>query len=281
MSKNPIDIRDAIVRREDQAVSSEEIALIRRTVAQGATEDELRLYLYDCKRQGVHPLDKLLHFTKRGGKYTPITSIDLMRSRAADTLEYAGSDDVAFEGDPRSEGFKATATVYRIVQGVRCAFTATAWWSEYCPPSGQDRMWLKMPHGQLGKCAEALALRKGFPRQLAGLYASEEMDQAGGQSIPIEATYVEQPEQSPKASTQPAALPPAQAHTWKCKQEQRERMEKNAELCASVGMTAAEIGDLFDRIAGVRSPWMIEEGDAGRVIGALWQEYEKRKGKAN
>ena len=29
-----------------------------------------------AEQQGVHPLDKLIHFTKRGGRYTPITSID-------------------------------------------------------------------------------------------------------------------------------------------------------------------------------------------------------------
>jgi hypothetical protein len=45
-------------------------------------------------------------------------------------------------------------------------------------------MWDKMPHTMLAKCAEALALRKGFPRQLAGLYAKEELDQAVGLEAP-------------------------------------------------------------------------------------------------
>jgi phage recombination protein Bet len=163
------------------AVTTDQLDLIKRTIAAGATADELKLYLFDCARQGVHPLDKLVHFTKRAGKYTPITSIDFMRIRAAETGEYAGSDDAVFVAmagttlrttPPES----ATVTVYRLVQGQRCAFTATARWIEYKPE--QDFMWLKMPHTMLSKCAEALALRKGFPRQLAGLYAKEEMDQA-------------------------------------------------------------------------------------------------------
>lgn len=168
-------------------VTTDQLDLIKRTVANGATADELKLYLYDCARQGVHPLDKLIHFTKRGGKYAPITSIDFMRTRAADTNEYAGSDDAVCAGYQKLAGisedthdnFTATVTVYRIVQGQRCPFTATARWPEYCPPKGQDHMWRKMPHTMLSKCAEALALRKGFPRQLAGLYAKEELEQAG------------------------------------------------------------------------------------------------------
>src|SRR5678815_3546229 len=73
-------------------VTSDQLDLIKRTVANGATDAELKLFLFDCARRGVHPLDKLLHFTKRGGKYTPVTSIDFMRSQAAMSGEMAGSD---------------------------------------------------------------------------------------------------------------------------------------------------------------------------------------------
>jgi phage recombination protein Bet len=161
--------------------SPDQMALIKRTVAQGATDDELNLFIYDCQRRNIHPLDKLLHFTKRGGRYVPITSIDLMRSRASETGQMAGSDDAKFynEVDNRGRPEFATVTVYRLTFGQRFPYTATARWDEYYPgdgPAGQ--MWRKMPYVMLSKCAEALALRKGFPQELAGLYAKEEMDQA-------------------------------------------------------------------------------------------------------
>jgi len=159
------------------AITPDQLALVKTTIAKGATDDELRLFLFDCQRQGVHPLDRLLHFTKRGGRYTPIVGIDFMRQRAAATGECAGIDDAVFAGEPKSPSFSATVTTYRLVQGQRCAFTATARWTEY-KPEQNDFMWTRMPFTMLGKCAEALALRRGFPQQLAGLYATEELDQA-------------------------------------------------------------------------------------------------------
>jgi phage recombination protein Bet len=158
-------------------ITPDQLELIRTTIAKGANDDELRLFLFDCQRQGVHPLDKLIHFTKRNGRYTPITSIDFMRIRAAQTGECAGIDDGVFAGDPKTPAFAATVTVWRLVGGQRCAFTATARWSEY-KPEQNDFMWQRMPFTMLSKCAEALALRRGFPAQLAGLYAKEEFDQA-------------------------------------------------------------------------------------------------------
>jgi phage recombination protein Bet len=188
-------------------VTNDQLALVKRTVANGATEAELKLYLYDCARQGVHPLDRLLHFTKRGGRYTPVTSIDLMRIRAAETGEYAGSDDALFDADRLPQKLNeppsgARVTVWRLVQGTRCAFTATARWAEYYPGDASGTMWRKMPHTMLAKCAEALALRKGFPRQLAGLYATEELDQADAKSVVLV--------EAPSTSTSPlsADVPP-------------------------------------------------------------------------
>lgn len=188
-------------------VTADQRELVLRTIAQGATAQELELFLYDCARQGVHPLDRLLHFTKRAGRYTPVTSIDLMRIRASETGDYAGNDEYEFTGTPGRPGFKAVSRVWRLVQGQRVAFTRPARWEEYCPPAGQDHMWRRMPHVMLGKCAEAQALRAGFPRQLHGSYVAEEMD-AGerrddGSRDEIETTDLRQPRApvAPKVQT--------------------------------------------------------------------------------
>ncbi len=160
-------------------VTEEQKELVKRTVAPDATEQELQLYFYDCSRRGVHPLDKLLHFTKRKGKYTPITSIDLFRMRADATGVHIGTDEPIYHGQPGTHDFAAMVRVHKLVAGQKATFTGTARWSEYYPGDGDiGFMWRKMKHLMLGKCAEALALRKAFPAQLHGLYVQEEMDQA-------------------------------------------------------------------------------------------------------
>ena len=170
-------------------ITPEQVDLIKSQIAVGATDDELRLFLYVADKSGLDPLTKQIYFIKRGGRMTIQTAIDGFRAIADRTGQYSSSDEPVFV-EEGNKPVKATVTVGKIVQGVVGKFTATARWSEYYPEKGQTFMWDKMPHTMLGKCAEALALRKAFPAQLSGLYTGDEMDQAGKDGIPNQTTVV-------------------------------------------------------------------------------------------
>ena len=177
----------SVVVPGDTGFSRTQLTTIKDTVAVGATDSELQLFLFHCERSGLDPLSRQIHFIKRGGKATIQTGIDGFRAIAERTNVYAGNDDYIFNNDRTMYDMvehkelpkTATATVYKIVGGQRVAFSATAVWDAYCPNEGQNFMWMKMPYLMLGKCAEALALRKAFPNDLSGLYTTDEMAQAG------------------------------------------------------------------------------------------------------
>ncbi len=180
--------------RDSQELSNtnwtpEQVDLIKNTVAKGATDDELKLFLYTSKRTGLDPLTKQIHFVKRWDSKLQKevgaiqTGIDGYRAIAERTKTLAGIDDVQYEIGEDKKPIKATVTVYRIVEGLRVGFTASARWTEYVPPEKQRFMWNKMPFLMLGKVAESLALRKAFPSDLSGVYTNEEMSQADNSEI--------------------------------------------------------------------------------------------------
>ena len=164
-------------------ITPDQVALIKNQIAVGATDNELKLFLHVADKSGLDPLSRQIYFIKRSGKMTIQTGIDGFRAVADRTGQYIGSSDAVFE-EIGNNPVQATVTVNKVVQGVIGNFTATARWSEYYPGKSQGFMWDKMPHTMLGKCAEALALRKAFPAQLSGLYTGDEMDQAGKEGIP-------------------------------------------------------------------------------------------------
>ena len=164
-------------------ITPDQITLIKSQIAVDATDDELKLFLHVANKSGLDPLARQIYFIKRGGKMTIMTAIDGFRAIADRTGQYIGSSDPIFE-DNGSIPAKATVTVNKVVAGVVGNFTATARWDEYYPGKSQGFMWDKMPHTMLGKCAEALALRKAFPAQLSGLYTGDEMDQAQNDGKP-------------------------------------------------------------------------------------------------
>ena len=174
-------------------MTRQQIELIKRTIAKGASDDELKLFIQVCKGAQLNPFLKQVHLVPRwdskdGKEVRAIqVSIDGFRSIAESSGAYAGNDDPIYEGEHEIEyGPKernkvvapnsATVTVYKIVCGNRYAFTATARWAEYYPGERIGFQWHVRPYLMLGKCAEALALRKAFPKLLSGMYAQEEMD---------------------------------------------------------------------------------------------------------
>lgn len=162
----------------------DQIALVKRTVCKNATDDELKLFMHVAQRTGLDPFARQIYAVKRqnfNGEWvmTIQTGVDGFRLTAARSGAYAGSDDGIFEYNQHGNPTKCKVTVYRIVQGVRCSFSATAKWDEYYPGEKQGFMWRKLPETMLEKCAECKALRKAFPAELSSVYSPEEMDQAG------------------------------------------------------------------------------------------------------
>jgi phage recombination protein Bet len=167
-------------------LTKEKIDLIKRTVAKGATDDELQMFLMVATRAGLDPFTKQIHLVKRWSKAegreiaTIQTGIDGYRATAEKTGKYGGSDDATFtfaEGQPKIPT-SATVKVYKVMGDRTIEIKATAFWDEFEPTNEKLAfMWRKMPKLMLAKCAEALALRKAFPNVLSGIYTHEEMEQ--------------------------------------------------------------------------------------------------------
>ena len=181
-------------------ITPAQVDLIKSQIAVGATDDELKLFLHVADKSGLDPLSRQIYFIKRSGKMTIQTGIDGFRAVADRTGQYVGSSDPVFEENGEIPS-KATVTVNKVVGGIVGNFTATARWEEYYPGKSQGFMWDKMPHTMLGKCAEALALRKAFPAQLSGLYTDNEMDQASNDNEPNETPPKKTKEINPKGGS--------------------------------------------------------------------------------
>lgn len=192
----------------------DKVALIKRTICQGASDDELALFIGQCKRTGLDPFSRQIHAVKRwngklGREVMAIqVGIDGFRLIADRTGAYAGNDDPVYDREDGPHPGKATVTVWKMVAGQRVPFTRSARWAEFVQTdkSGKpNTFWQRMPYLMLAKCAESLALRAAFPQELSGLYTSEEM---GGDDDPpadplARSAAVEQPQPAKPAA--PAA----------------------------------------------------------------------------
>jgi phage recombination protein Bet len=176
-------------------LSDEKIELLKQTVAVGASNAELELFVHVCNRTQLDPFARQIWAVKRRSKneqtqqweerMTFQTSVDGLRLVAQRSGEYLGQTEPELfdaAGNVRTVWIDtkppAAARVGVFRRGFAQPMYATAIWKEFVQVTSKGevtKMWREKPTVMIAKCAESLALRKAFPMELSGLYSQEEM----------------------------------------------------------------------------------------------------------
>lgn len=169
--------------------NQDQVTLIKNSICKGATNDELKWFLYQAARAQLDPFSRQIYWIKRrDGTAFTLVSIDGLRLIAQRSGNYAGQMGPEWcdeEGTWRNVWLAdeppAAARVGAMIKDAKNPLWGIARFKSYAPRNKEGKLfgnWVQMPDVMIAKCAEALALRKAFPQDLSGLYSGDEMEQA-------------------------------------------------------------------------------------------------------
>lgn len=187
----------ALATREDVALREEQVALLRKTIANDAPPLEFDLFVATCNRLKLDPFARQIYLVPRfqDGKkvWQSQVSIDGFRLIAERTGQYRGQTPVQWCGkDGRwvdvwtSSELPVAARVGVIRAGFSEPLVRVARFASYAQTTRDgnlNKIWRVMPDVMIAKCAEALALRACFPYELSGVYTPEEIPEVEGEVI--------------------------------------------------------------------------------------------------
>lgn len=186
--------------------SDRDVKLARQIVGGDLHPAEFDQFIHMCKQYGLDPLRRQIYvfvFNKNNAQKRSVvyvTAIDGYRAIAQRSGNYRPGERSSEQSDEAIDKLtnprgivSATASVWQFAHDDWHEVKETVYWDEFAPlkeiwennkPTGKFLLdpkkegWHRMPRVMLQKCAEAQALRRGWPDALSDLYVQEEVDRS-------------------------------------------------------------------------------------------------------
>lgn len=282
-----IDSKTALELRQN--FTTQQIELMKNTIARNTTDTEFAWFLYVAKARRLDPLQRQIHcvkrkvFNKETKDYDEVMTIqvgiDGFRSIANRTNLYMPSPHQAVV-DTTDKGVLIAVTFFVLKWSphdhMYHEFSGTARLNEYIQlyrdgnewkPAGR---WAYAATDQLEKCAEAKALRRGWPEELGDFYAPEELDHVQNHNpvaprgkaevAPPKSEETAKPKPEGKAKTEP---------------EPKTKPESNIRKSEEPNRGHGNEGTQYDQRQGVKPP---SRADLRKMLddtmNALWPDVK-------
>jgi len=208
---------------------------LKSTVYPGAADDSIFMAVDYCKARSMDIMLKPVHLVpmqvkdaqtnQRNWRDVPMPGIGMYRIQASRSGDEAGHDEPEFgptvQGEFQGTDWNGNAVTVKVTYPEWCKYTvhkvtgdrvvayrAKEFWLEnYATQSAKSEapnaMWKKRPYAQLAKCAEAQALRKGWP-EIGQQPTAEEME---GKHVEQDMGMAQRTDQKPSAQADPMYPP--------------------------------------------------------------------------